>query len=73
MRSTRLASWSTGPRWSDRSVLRAAWVCTSDTRSTRGGTVWRLTYAMNVSLDGYTAAPGNDFVCSTLSDEQFQW
>ncbi|GAB2861259.1 dihydrofolate reductase family protein [Nocardioides pacificus] len=33
----------------------------------------RLTYGMNVSLDGYTAAPGDDLGWSTPSDELFQW
>ena len=33
----------------------------------------RLTYAMNVSLDGYTAAPGDDLGWSVPSDELFQW
>ena len=33
----------------------------------------RLTYGMNVSLDGYTAAPGDDIGWSVPSDELFQW
>ena len=33
----------------------------------------RLTYAMNVSRDGYTAAPGDDLGWSTPGDELFQW
>ena len=33
----------------------------------------RLTYAMNVSLDGHTAAPGDDLGWSTPSDELFQY
>ena len=33
----------------------------------------RLTYAMNVSLDGYIAAPGDDLGWSVPSDELFQW
>jgi dihydrofolate reductase len=35
--------------------------------------VRRLTYGMNVSLDGYVAAPGDDLGWSTPSDELFQW
>jgi dihydrofolate reductase len=35
--------------------------------------VRRLSYAMNVSLDGYVAAPGDDLGWSTPSDELFQW
>ena len=33
----------------------------------------RLTFAMNLSLDGYTAAPGDDLSWSAPSDELFQW
>ncbi len=33
----------------------------------------KLTYAMNVSLDGFIAAPGGDLGWSTPSDELFQW
>ena len=32
-----------------------------------------LTYAMNVSLDGYVAAPGDDLGWSVPSDELFGW
>ncbi|KAA1419840.1 dihydrofolate reductase [Mumia zhuanghuii] len=33
----------------------------------------KLTFAMNLSLDGYTAAPGDDLGWSVPSDELFQW
>ena len=33
----------------------------------------KLTYAMNLSLDGYIAAPGDDLGWSVPSDELFQW
>ncbi|SFO23832.1 RibD C-terminal domain-containing protein, partial [Geodermatophilus obscurus] len=33
----------------------------------------RLTVGMNVSLDGYTAAPGDDLGWGVPSDELFQW
>lgn len=33
----------------------------------------KLTFAMNVSLDGYVAAPGDDLGWSVPSDEVFQW
>ncbi|MGY1702180.1 dihydrofolate reductase family protein [Geodermatophilus sp. SYSU D00766] len=33
----------------------------------------RLTFGMNVSLDGYTAAPGDDLGWSVPSDELFQF
>lgn len=32
-----------------------------------------LTFAMNVSLDGYVAAPGDDLGWSVPSDELFRW
>jgi dihydrofolate reductase len=35
--------------------------------------VRKLSYAMNVSLDGYTAAPGDDLGWSVPSDELFQF
>jgi dihydrofolate reductase len=35
--------------------------------------VRRLTVGMNVSLDGYTAAPGDDLGWGVPSDELFQW
>lgn len=35
--------------------------------------VRRLTFAMNVSLDGFIAAPGGDLGWSVPSDELFQW
>ena len=33
----------------------------------------RLVYGMNLSLDGYTAAPGDDISWGGASDELFQW
>ncbi|MFD6919614.1 dihydrofolate reductase family protein [Streptomyces sp. NPDC059944] len=33
----------------------------------------KLSFAMNMSLDGYTAAPGDDLGWSVPSDELFQW
>jgi len=35
--------------------------------------VRKLTYAMNLSLDGYIAGPGDDLGWSVPSDELFQW
>lgn len=32
-----------------------------------------LIYGMNLSLDGYVAAPGDDLGWSEPSDELFQW
>jgi dihydrofolate reductase len=33
----------------------------------------KLSFGMNVSVDGYTAAPGDDLGWSAMSDELFQW
>jgi dihydrofolate reductase len=33
----------------------------------------KLTYGMNLSLDGYVAAPGDDLGWGVASDELFQW
>ena len=33
----------------------------------------KLTYGMNISLDGYVAGPGDDLGWSMPSDELFQW
>ena len=33
----------------------------------------KLTFGMNLSLDGYIAAPGDDLGWSAPSDELFQW
>ena len=33
----------------------------------------RLSFGMNLSLDGYIAAPGDDIGWSVPSDELFQW
>ena len=33
----------------------------------------KLTFGMNLSLDGYIAAPGDDIGWSAPSDELFQW
>jgi dihydrofolate reductase len=35
--------------------------------------VRKLAFAMNLSLDGYTAAPGDDLGWSVPSDDLFQW
>src|SRR5258706_15457185 len=47
-------------------------VCTSNTDSREADAMRKLTYAMNLSLDGYTAAPGDDLGWSVPSDELFQ-
>jgi hypothetical protein len=33
----------------------------------------KLTFGMNLSLDGYIDAPGDDLGWSVASDELFQW
>jgi dihydrofolate reductase len=44
-----------------------------ETDAQEAGTMRTLTFAMNVSLDGYVAAPGDDLGWSTPSDELFQF
>jgi dihydrofolate reductase len=53
--------------------LRAVLVCTPDTESREADAMRKLTFAMNVSVDGYIAAPGDDLGWSGPSDELFQW
>ena len=60
-----------GPR--SRSLFPAALVCTTNTGSRDTDAVRKLTFAMNLSVDGYIAAPGDDLGWSVPSDELFQW
>src|SRR5689334_19851987 len=43
------------------------------TDSREADAVRKLTFGMNLSLDGYIAAPGDDIGWSVPSDELFQW
>src|SRR5688500_2551770 len=54
-------------------LLRAVLVCTPNTDSREANAMRKLTFAMNLSLDGYIAAPGDDLGWSVPSDELFQW
>jgi dihydrofolate reductase len=45
----------------------------SNTDTPEADAMRRLTFAMNLSLDGYIAAPGDDLGWSVPSDEVFQW
>ncbi len=54
-------------------VARAVLVCTPNTGARETDAMRRLTFGMNVSLDGYIAAPGDDLGWSVPSDELFQW
>ncbi|GHB54740.1 deaminase [Streptomyces umbrinus] len=56
-----------------RLVSRAASVCTRETDSRKAGAMRKLIYGMNLSLDGYIAAPGDDIGWSVPSDELFQF
>ena len=47
--------------------------CTTNTDSGETDAVGKLSFAMNSSLDGYIAAPGDDLGWSVPSDELFQW
>ena len=40
-------------------ILRSVLVCTPSTDSRGAGTMRKLTFGMNLSLDGYIAAPGD--------------
>src|SRR6201993_3553473 len=54
-------------------TLRAVLVCTPKTDSREADAMRRLTFGMNLTLDGYIAAPGDDLGWSVPSDELFQW
>jgi dihydrofolate reductase len=54
-------------------MFRAVLVCTSNTDSWKADAMRKLTFGMNLSLDGYIAAPGDDLGWSVPSDELFQW
>src|SRR5918997_2251667 len=63
-----------------RSGFRAAPVCTCGIDSREVGTMRKLIFGMNVTLDGYVAAPGDDLGWSggegpdsSPGDELFQW
>ena len=54
--------------------FRAAPVCTTDVPDSReAGAIRKLIYGVNVTLDGYIAAPGDDLGWGGPSDELFQW
>ncbi|CAJ62190.1 conserved hypothetical protein; putative NAD(P)-binding Rossmann-fold and reductase domains [Frankia alni ACN14a] len=54
--------------------LRGAPVCTPGTDSRKAGAMRKLIYGMNLTLDGYIAAAGDDLGWSgPPSDELFQW
>src|SRR3954452_8896288 len=54
--------------------FRAAAVCTCEIDSREAGMMRKLIFGMNVTLDGYTAAPGDDISWGgPPSDELFQW
>src|SRR5919202_1906626 len=54
-------------------LFRAVLVCTPNTDSREADAMRKLTFGMNLSLDGYIAAPGDDLGWSVPSDELFQW
>ena len=45
----------------------------NETGSRETGAMRKLSFGMNVSVDGYIAAPGDDLGWSVPSDELFQW
>src|SRR4029450_1853339 len=54
-------------------IFRAVLVCTPNTDSREADAMRKLTFAMNLSLDGYIAAPGDDLGWSGPEGELFQW
>jgi dihydrofolate reductase len=52
---------------------RAAPVCARETDSWKAGAMRKLIWGMNLTLDGYIAAPGDDIDWSVPSDELFQF
>src|SRR3982074_2671914 len=54
-------------------ILRTVLVCTPNTDSREADAMRKLTFGMNLSLDGYIAAPGDDLGWTVPSDELFQW
>src|SRR2546423_15028539 len=54
-------------------IFRAVLVCTPKTDSREADAMRKLTFGMNLSLDGYIAARGDDLGWSVPSDELFLW
>src|SRR3954453_5213672 len=54
-------------------ILRGVLVCAPNTASREADPMRKLTFGMNLSLDGYITAPGDDLGWSVPSDELFQW
>src|SRR5262249_44854019 len=62
-----------GPGWA-RPMIFARRACLyPEYRLTEAEAMRNLTFGMNMSLDGYIAAPGDDLGWSVPSDELFQW
>src|SRR5215212_18578 len=54
-------------------IFRAVLVYTPKTDLREADAMRKLAFGMNLSLDGYIAAPGDDLGWSGQSDELFQW
>jgi hypothetical protein len=67
------ASVSPAEQIAHRLGFRAVAVCTCEIDSREAGTMRKLIFGMNVTLDGYIAATGDDIGWSVPSDELFQW
>src|SRR5512133_3403733 len=64
------------PANSDRALISCLHRAGLDSRNRlteRHGAMRKLIYGMNLTLDGYVAAPGDDLGWSGPSDELFQW
>src|SRR3954470_22062561 len=57
----------------DRWFLRAVLVCTANTDSREADAMRKLTFGMNLSVDGYIAAPGDDLGWRVPSAGLCQW
>src|SRR3954447_8707276 len=60
------------PTWRRRDRCRTADRWPPNTDSWEADAMRKLTFGMNLSLDGYIAAPGDDLGWSVPSDELFQ-
>src|SRR5664280_1299932 len=65
--------WSTGPPCGLTGDFSVPCWSMPNTDSREADAMRRLTFGMNLSLDGYIAAPGDDLGWSVPSDELFQW
>src|SRR5258708_33035770 len=61
------------PRWKAGCLAVRAPAASANTHSREADAMRKLTFGMNLSVDGYIAASGDDLGWSAPSDELFQW